>query len=872
MECCKYLKNLPIASYYGILDTKKDEIIHLEFFSIGRYTSFEKLDLEVAMKFIDKNDLTKEILNIKEKKVNDVVFLYHKFFDKDKKHFIYVKARVKILKKDNNFLYFLGVNEDVSKEKENESIVEAIKKSPQIGMVIYDTKILFLDDFAKEIIKKDITGVEISTFISLSQTMRDNLKRRIKGESFSFFIKNYEFVNFNNERKFLDFFSETIYFQKSYAGLGFIVDKTYENKYHIFENFLLNIGDIRLKLFNQSLYEKKEFLKNLFNIFIAEYECSISYQKYLFGEKIDYSFDEITIFDNGKKLYIPLEEGYILLDSKFNNEFELNLISMYKELQKIINFTIDAIEKHQLLKLLGTILQKSYQWVVITDKEGNILYVNDVVSEITGYKKDELIGKKPNIFKSNYHSKEFYKKIWENLENDNTLDSFMINKKKNGDIFYLKNRFIPLTLDDEKYYISLGVDITEEKKLKESLKVDKLTSLLNREGFLEEAKKMLIGNETYAVMIIDIRNFKAINEVKGSNFGDFMLNEFAEFLRTFFYERDLIARLGSDEFVILMKIDKKNLESVIEELILKIKYHKHLSINIGVSFYPDDGKDINSLIEKASIALEYAKKEGDNRYKIYNENLKIALKNLIEAKSLIREALQNDLFEFYFQPYYSIKEDKIIGAESLLRIVKNNEIISPNRFIDYAEESGIITEIEKIMFNKLNYYISELKIPLSVNFSASSFKNKDFVEGLFKKNIHSLTLELTEREIASDIDYTKEIFKLFKSRNLKIAIDDFGTGYSTFSYIKELEIDFIKIDMSFVKNILTNKKDLALIKTIIILAKELNIKTIAEGVETKSQLDKLKELGCDYIQGYLISKPLPLKEIKKFLKEFSGLN
>ena len=872
MNCCEYLKKLPIASYYGILDTKKNEIIHLEFFSVGKYISFNKLDLKTALTFINKDDLKEEIQIIKEKNENDIVFLTHRFYDIDRKHFIYVKARVKILKKDNNLIYFLGVNEDISREKENESIVDAIKKSPQIGMVIYDTKILLIDDFTREIFKKDITGFEVSEVIQLNQFMEENIKRRLKGENFSFFVRNFEIINFNNERKFVNFFSETIYFNKLYAGLGLIVDKTYENKYHIFENFLLKIGDLRLELFNNDKYEKKEFLKKLYSILNKKYECSIKYEKFLYKEEINYSFKEITILNNGKELFIPLNKGYIFFRSNFVNEFENDLMIIYKELQKIVNFTIDAIEKHQLLKLLNTILQKSYQWIVITDEKGNIVYVNDMVSKISGYREDELIGKKPSIFKSNYHNEEFYDSIWKNLKSNKMFDTLLINKKKNGDIFYLKNRFFSVKLGDEEYYVAVGVDVTKETELKKFLKMDKLTSLLNRVGFIEEAKKLLVGDNSYAVMIIDIRNFKIINEMKGNNFGDFILNEFAEFLKTFFYEEDLIARLGNDEFIILLKIKREKIEKIIDELILKIKYHKHLGINIGVSFYPDDGKDINVLIEKAFIALEYAKKEGENRYKIYDESLKDNLQYIFKAKSLIKEALQKDLFEFYFQPYYSIKEDKIVGAESLLRIVKNDEVITPDKFIDYAEESGLITEIEKIMFNKLDYYISELKIPLSVNFSASSFKNKNFVENLFKDNMNNLTLELTEREVASDINYAKEIFSLFKSRNLKIAIDDFGTGYSTLSYIKNLEFDFIKIDMSFIKNILTNLKDLALVKTIIMLAKEFNIKTIAEGVETKAQLEKLKEIGCDYIQGYLISKPLPLNEMKKFLNNFSGLN
>jgi len=275
------------------------------------------------------------------------------------------------------------------------------------------------------------------------------------------------------------------------------------------------------------------------------------------------------------------------------------------------------------------------------------------------------------------------------------------------------------------------------------------------------------------------------------------------------------------------------------------------------------------LIEKAIMALNYAKKEGKNEYLFYDEELKEEVEKINYAKSLINRALENDNFIFYFQPYISIKDNKIKGCEALLRIKEKDEVILPGVFIDYAEKKGIIKRIEKVMYDKLvNFYSKEIDIPISFNVSAVSFRDEHHMKMFeFSKDF---TIELTEREIANNITFTQYIFEELKSKGFKIAIDDFGSGYSSLSYIKDLSFDTLKIDIAFIRNILKSKKDLAIVKIIINLAKELNLKTIAEGVETKEQVEILKELGCDYIQGFYFAKPMSLEELKRFLKEYNN--
>jgi diguanylate cyclase (GGDEF)-like protein len=452
------------------------------------------------------------------------------------------------------------------------------------------------------------------------------------------------------------------------------------------------------------------------------------------------------------------------------------------------------------------------------------------------------------------------------------FEDLFVGEGKNGE-FYLKIKVIPVEVDDNVYFVALGIDMTKEKKLHESLFVDEMTGFLNRKGFLLKAKDYLQEDGNYVLFLMDIRNFKALNQIRGNVYGNLILKQFAYFLKTFFYEEDLIARIGGDEFAVLMKYDDMgNIAKIIQKLIKKIEKTENTSLNIGVALYPKDAEDIHSLLEKAYIALEFAKKEGENSFEFYNEQIQDEVETFLKAKALITEALRKDTFEYFFQPYYDIKNDKIVGAEALIRIMDEDEIITPNYFIDYAEKSGVIKNIETRMFHKIPRYLNILQIPVSFNISAVSFKDEEHIDKLNNSTEDlPLTIELTERTVAKNIEYAKVLFEKLKSKNFNIAIDDFGTGYSSLSYVKELNFDVLKIDINFIRNIENSYKDLAIVKTIITLAKSLKLKIVAEGVETKGQLELLKEIGCDIAQGFLIAKPMPVYEAAEFIKNFKGL-
>jgi diguanylate cyclase (GGDEF)-like protein/PAS domain S-box-containing protein len=874
-KCEEVLKNIASSVFSLEFNYKEKKLEKIEFIKYKGYSDWKEEDL--TPDFIQKNmldDYEKTIIKLMElvngKKSVEIV---HKFVSRSGK-IIFLKAKITLIKKDDTKLYCIGINENITKEKEYEIIFNTLKNSSNVGIIIFRDKIIYASPYICHVLNvqcSEITNLALADLIKnvSNEEIHKYITQRKEGTQFYSFRENVEFV-YNEKRFFFNSYTSTVMYKGEFAGMTLLVDVTKTVKRDIFGKIIDEISEYVIRFSSK----KKFFNKLIEAIEKNGYKVYLKHKNFTYGDEVLVKSKDIKILVNGSFIYIPFENGEIVISSKYKNEFDESLLDEYKKLKKLIEYANNHIKQTMLLNILKEAIEKSYQWVLITDENGKILYVNDVVEKLSGYKKEELIGNTPQMFNSNYHDDNFYKNLWRTIkEKREIFEDLFIEKSKDGKYFYLKLKIIPVEEDDNLYYVALGMDVTEKIKLQDSLIKDELTSLLNRKGFIIKANETLDPQYKYALFLIDIRNFKALNQVNGNVYGDLILKQFAQFLKTFFYDKDIIARIGSDEFAVLVKLDEfTNLAGLVHKLVSKIKNLDNISVNIGIAIYPKDAQDINELIEKASIALEYAKKDGENGYEFYNSLIKEEVENLINAKNIIKTALENDEFEYFFQPYYSLKENKIVGAEALIRIVKEDEVISPYYFIDYAERSGLIKMIEEKMYEKIPYYLKELKLPLSFNFSAHSFKDKNHISKFFETTSFPLTIEMTEREIASDIDYTREVFDILKKKNFNIAIDDFGTGYSTFTYIRELDFDILKIDMSFIKNITTSKKDFALVKTIITLANELGLKTIAEGVETKEQMEVLKNLGCDIIQGYLIAKPMPLEEMKKFISEFSGID
>ncbi|QEK12855.1 EAL domain-containing protein [Crassaminicella thermophila] len=422
---------------------------------------------------------------------------------------------------------------------------------------------------------------------------------------------------------------------------------------------------------------------------------------------------------------------------------------------------------------------------------------------------------------------------------------------------------------------------------------DSLTDLPNREFFRKQLKLILSharrNKEKVAVMVFGLDRFKNINDTLGHNVGDKLLRQVGESLKKCVGEEDIISRIGGSEFTILLpEVRKgKNPAEIAQKILNCIKKswvidenEFYMTASIGIAYYPDDGMDELTLIKNADIAMHRAKEKGGNDYQFYTSSMD---EKLIEKLSLdkdLHNAIKNEELLVYYQPKVDIYTGKIVGMEALVRWKHSQKgMISPAVFIPLAEVNGCIIHIGEWVLktacrqNKLWQESGYEPVTVAVNISARQFQQPNFVDmvrnvldetGLEPKY---LELEITESIAVEDIEYTIGILKKLKEMNIQISLDDFGTGYSSLSYLKQFAIDNLKIDQSFIKDIIENKNDAAIASTIIAMAQNLNLNVIAEGVETKEQLEFLKKQNCDYAQGYFFSPPVTSIEFEKILKK-----
>ena len=870
----KIFKNFPTTLYIIKIKLINDalEIIDFKLLNHGKNTQYSKEEFtkELIIKNFKTSDLKKFAKILKEKQ-EDKIEIKYKFKDKNGKIHIF-KDILKIIDKEKNIYTLVGLGINISKEEELSQIFDAITDSNHMGILIYKDKIVFCDNYAKNLLEGDKEIYDLSPIDLFPEFLRPNIKKTIKdrlnGKQFSKYY-SLELPSLKNNRKYVEFYGYTILYEGEFAGFVIILDKTKFFKHKKMLEIVKNVNSI--------------LLKQIFNKQILLDEIITHIKKTSYFKNVFLSNTEIK---EKKFLSLKITDEFLVFEAKYNDDFDELCTDTLKEIQKNIQKAINDINKNLTLMILKQALEQSFQWVLITDENGKIIYVNDAVSRISGYSKKELLGKSPSIFKSGKHDESIYKQLWVNILNNKIYETTFKNKNKNNQIFYLKNKILPVNLpNNKKYFVSMGIDITFQKHLEDKIIdikfKDKITDLYNRNGFiLTGSEKLNSANKKYILAIFDIKDFRAINAIKGNKFGDELLEQFSILLKIFFHKNSLIGRIGNDEFAVLTEIkDVNKFEEKIKTFIkiikkLEIQSFK-ISLNIGIAIFPDDDKEIENLIEKALTALEYAKKEGEYTYVFYNKNLSNNLQKNIQIKILINKALKEDNFICYFQPYVSSKDFKISSAESLIRIKNENHIIFPSKFIDYAEKSALIKEIEFLMAQKAVSILKESSIPLSFNISAISIKDSNHLSKLIKLTkpyAEKIIVEITEREL---IFNTQEIIKKFdhlKNLGYKLAIDDFGTGYSSFSYIKNIPLDFLKIDISFIENIEKCKKDLAITDAIINFSKKLGIKTIAEGIETKRQAEILQKLGCDYLQGYYFYKPMRFEKLKKYIKTEKSLD
>lgn len=553
------------------------------------------------------------------------------------------------------------------------------------------------------------------------------------------------------------------------------------------------------------------------------------------------------------------------------------------------------------LRMAAMVFENTIEGVVVTDKNGIIEWINPAFTSITGYSDYEVIGKNPRILRSEKHDKEFYRQMWSSLEVTGQWQGEIWNRRKNGETYpeWLTISAIKDENGNTVQYVSVFNDISERIKREEHIKYqafhDALTKLPNR-YLLYDRLNMLISHaqrneEKIAVMLLDLDRFKRINDTMGHPAGDLLLQEVAERLKGCLRLGDTVSRLGGDEFCIVLE-DIKTVDNVVKvsnkifnalSRPIQLKGHElHITTSIGVSIFPNDGCDVDALIKNADTAMYEAKASGRNSLRLYTVSMNQEALESLAIETTIIKGLEKEEFVVYYQPQLCLVTGKIIGAEALIRW-QHPELgfLLPNRFISIAEETGLIEPLGnwvlKASCHQVRHWLDKGYHPISVavNLSASQFQQHTLVstvnEVLTESEISAalLDIEITESSAIQDPDSAITILKKLKKMGVQLSMDDFGTGYSSLALLNRLPIDRLKIDRSFISNIEEDYEKQAIVAAIIAMAKSLSLKVLAEGVETKEQMEYLKALGCDEIQGYFISPPLKPEEFEALLEKYT---
>lgn len=552
------------------------------------------------------------------------------------------------------------------------------------------------------------------------------------------------------------------------------------------------------------------------------------------------------------------------------------------------------------MRLAATIYKSSSEAIMVTDANNQIMAINPAFTRITGYELADVTGKNPRIFRSGRHNKSFYKKMWQDLLREDHWQGEIWDRHKNGNIHAKWLNISAIRHSDCSLYcyVAQFSDITEKKQKDELIltqaNYDQLTKLPNRNLFKDrldkEIKKSNRNKLPLSLLFLDLDHFKDINDTLGHDKGDELLKEVALRLLSCVRETDTVARIGGDEFaIILPDIDNKlRIESIAQKIILelskafKLDEHKvdhHISTSVGIVLYPEDGTDLKSLMKHVDQAMYAAKLDGRNRFNYFTRSMQLEANEKMALTHDLRKAITSNELQVYYQPILALTRGRINKAEALLRWNHPQRgMISPDTFIPLAEESGLIIEIGELVFKQtianIKRWHSQLGyiIQVSVNMSPiqlNSLKKNQLSDSLTQLGLpgNSINVEITEGLLLKDAPVIKERLLEFHNSGIEVSIDDFGTGFSSLAYLKKFEINYLKIDKSFISHLADNGIDRALVEAIIVMAHKLDIKTIAEGVETKEQLDLLIDFGCDYKQGFLHSPAISADNFFKLIDQ-----
>jgi diguanylate cyclase (GGDEF)-like protein/PAS domain S-box-containing protein len=546
-------------------------------------------------------------------------------------------------------------------------------------------------------------------------------------------------------------------------------------------------------------------------------------------------------------------------------------------------------------RLLRT-AEQSGDLITIIDQDGTVEFMNKAAEEATGYRRNDLIGTRSKTWFPWYSDKQFVRTMRETVLSGRPFEAVATGRKKTGEPFLVNEVVTPLMDRTGKVtrIVSTAHDITRQKQLESRLdyleKYDSLTGVPNRTYFVgmleQEIARAKEGGGFLSVMIVDIDRFKHLNDLFGSDAGDAVLKRVSEKLGAAVGRHGFVARLGSDEFAVVRFADSRtvaaaavaaNIRHAVTENIDVGEHNTAITVSMGVALYPDNGTDAHSLLTNADLALAEAQAQGRNAIQFFNKGITTGVSELFYLEKRLFSALKNGEYLVHYQPYCDLATQKVAGAEALIKW-KNDDLgmVSPTRFIPSLEDTGMIIDVGKWVLETACGQIREWEMkkrafPVSVNLSLIQFRHKYLVGMVadainsFKLDPRHLTLEVTESVFIHDIEFAIKTLKRLKDVGVSLSVDDFGTGYSSLSYLKKLPVDNVKIDISFVRDITRDQDAASIVSAITALARSLNLKTIAEGVETEEQRNILHLLRCDMGQGYYFSPAIPPAEFDAFL-------
>ncbi len=550
---------------------------------------------------------------------------------------------------------------------------------------------------------------------------------------------------------------------------------------------------------------------------------------------------------------------------------------------------------------------ESQEGMVVTDAEGVILRVNRAFSESTGYAPDELVGQTPRLLKSGRHDREFYRDMWETINRSGGWQGEIWDRRKNGEI-YPKWLTISAVKGDNgavTHYIGMHHDITERKKAEEKIEelafFDQLTGLPNRTLLLDRLKQALSAsarnNNHGALLFIDLDNFKKLNDTLGHDMGDLLLKQVSQRLSMCVRAGDTVARLGGDEFVVMLanlsaseSEAATGIESVADKILTSFNHKYQLNnvafqstASIGITLFGARHPSIDDLMKQADLAMYKAKESGRNTFRFFDPAMESVVKERAALEEGLRRAVDGKQFVLHYQAQVG-GQGRVTGAEVLVRWQHPERgLVSPAEFIPLAEETGLILPLgqwvlETACSQLANWAVRPemAQLTIAVNVSVHQINRPDFVSQVLAvlKDTGAdplrLKLELTESLLVHNVEEIIEKMAALKAAGVGFSLDDFGTGYSSLSYLKRLPLDQLKIDQSFVRDVLTDPNDAAIARTVVALAQSLGLSVMAEGVETAAQRDFLARSGCNAYQGYFFSRPLPIDGFERFVREPAG--